>query len=116
MESHAIRRIAVFVWRNSIFVVEQTPTERERKHICDFSRCGLNARLVARIQTLLRGHKYAFFLFQRADFGWGQNYYLRVKGFGVSIRCLLLILRPYQQLSTYRNKLSFVCLLSNRTN
>ena len=29
------------------------------KHICDFSRGGLNARLRARIQTLLRGHKYA---------------------------------------------------------
>ena len=31
------------------------------KHICDFSRGGLNARLCARIQTLLRGHKYALF-------------------------------------------------------
>ena len=29
------------------------------KHICDFSRSGLNVRSCARIQTLLRGHKYA---------------------------------------------------------
>ena len=29
------------------------------KHICDFSRGGLNVRLRARIQTLLLGHKYA---------------------------------------------------------
>ena len=40
------------------------------KYICDFSRGGLNARLRARIQTLLRGHKYALFIFQRADLGW----------------------------------------------
>ena len=33
------------------------------KYICDFSRCDLNARLRARIQTLLRGHKYALFIF-----------------------------------------------------
>ena len=39
------------------------------KHICDFSRGGLNARLYARIQTLLRGHKYAFFLLHWAVFG-----------------------------------------------
>ena len=29
--------------------------------------------LSARIQTLLRGHKYALFLFQRADFGYGTK-------------------------------------------
>ena len=29
------------------------------RHICDFSRGGLNVRLPARIQTLLRDHKYA---------------------------------------------------------
>ena len=40
------------------------------KYICDFSRGGLNARLRARIQTLLRGHKYDLFIFQRADLGW----------------------------------------------
>ena len=34
------------------------------KHICDFSRGGLNVRLSARIQTLLRGHKYALFIFR----------------------------------------------------
>lgn len=33
------------------------------KYICDFSRGGLNARLHARIQTLLRDHKYALFIF-----------------------------------------------------
>ena len=33
------------------------------KYICDFSRGGLNARLRAHIQTLLRGHKYALFIF-----------------------------------------------------
>ena len=33
------------------------------KYIYDFSRGGLNARLRARIQTLLRGHKYALFIF-----------------------------------------------------
>ena len=27
-------------------------------YICDFSRCRLNVRLTARIQSLLRGHKY----------------------------------------------------------
>ena len=27
-------------------------------YICDFSRCRLNVRLTARIQPLLRGHKY----------------------------------------------------------
>ena len=55
------------------------PTERERKHICDFSRGGLNARLHARIQTLLRGHKYAFFLFQWADFGYGTKLLFKVE-------------------------------------
>ena len=39
---------------------------------------GLNARLCARIQTLLRGHKYALFIFQWADFDSGQNYYLSI--------------------------------------
>ena len=29
------------------------------RHICDFSRGGLNVRSCARIQTLLRDHKYA---------------------------------------------------------
>ena len=28
-------------------------------YICDFSRCRLNVRLCARIQPLLRGHKYS---------------------------------------------------------
>ena len=32
------------------------------KHICDFSRGGLNIRLGAFIQTLLRGRKYALFI------------------------------------------------------
>ena len=50
-------------------VAKETPNTREIKHIYDFSRGGLNARLHAHIQTLLRGHKYALFIFQRADFG-----------------------------------------------
>ena len=32
------------------------------KHICDFSRGGLNIRLGACIQTLLRDRKYALFI------------------------------------------------------
>ncbi len=46
-------------------------TQREPcPYICDFSRGGLNVRLCARIQTLLRGHRYRgkalfwFWLFQ----------------------------------------------------
>ena len=37
--------------------------------ICDFSRGGLNARLCARIQSLLRGHKYDDKSFSFSDFG-----------------------------------------------
>ncbi|MFR0991052.1 MAG: hypothetical protein ACLSF3_18690, partial [Anaerobutyricum hallii] len=43
-------------------------------YICDFSRGGLNIRLSARIQTLLRGHRYrvyflwGFWLFQSGKF------------------------------------------------
>ena len=33
------------------------------KHICDFSRGVLNVRFRAHIQHLLRGHKYALFIF-----------------------------------------------------
>ncbi|MFQ7824554.1 MAG: hypothetical protein ACLRH4_06450, partial [Anaerobutyricum hallii] len=37
----------------------------KRLYICDFSRGGLDVRLCARIQTLLRGHKYrGAFLFE----------------------------------------------------
>ncbi len=50
----------------SEFVAKETPSERERIYICDFRRCRLNARLYARIQPLLPGHKYRFFLFLRA--------------------------------------------------
>ena len=39
------------------------------KHICDFSRGGLNVRFNARIQTLLPGHKYALFIFRSSVFG-----------------------------------------------
>ena len=35
--------------------------------------------LSARIQTLLRGHKYAVFLFQRADFGYGTKVLFKVE-------------------------------------
>ena len=41
-------------------------------YICDFSRCRLNVRLPARIQPLLRGHKYRFFSSLRAVFGWTE--------------------------------------------
>ena len=37
---------------------QQTPPEKERLYICDFSHGRLNVRLSARIQPLLRGHKY----------------------------------------------------------
>lgn len=40
--------------------------EKERLYICDFSHGRLNVRLSARIQPLLRGHKYGLFIFQRA--------------------------------------------------
>ena len=38
-------------------------------YICDFRRCRLNVRLIARIQPLLPGHKYRLFLFLVAVFG-----------------------------------------------
>ena len=41
----------------------QTKPERLYSYICDFSRGVLNARLCAHIQHLLRGHKYALFIF-----------------------------------------------------
>ena len=43
---------------------KETPLEKEITYICDFRRYRLNVRLTARIQPLLRGHKYrvsAFF-------------------------------------------------------
>ena len=50
-------------------------SQRETKpNICDFSRCRLNVRLPARIQPLLRGHKYRIsYLFSGClwlDFDW----------------------------------------------
>ena len=39
----------------------KTPSEKETDYICDFSRGRLNVRLYARIQPLLRGHKYSLF-------------------------------------------------------
>ena len=38
-------------------------------YICDFSRGVLNTRFNARIQHLLRGHKYSVFYSLRAVFG-----------------------------------------------
>ena len=35
-----------------------SPQREAIPYICDFSRGGLNVRLTAHIQTLLRGHKY----------------------------------------------------------
>ena len=39
-------------------IVYLTGCTPKRTYICDFSRCRLNVRLTARIQPLLRGHKY----------------------------------------------------------
>ena len=44
-------------WKSELLQAKQTPLERET-YICDFRRCRLNVRLNARIQPLLRGHKY----------------------------------------------------------
>ena len=51
---------------NSDFVPASTVSQQREPipYICDFSRGGLNVRLSARIQTLLRGHKYALFIFR----------------------------------------------------
>ena len=55
------------------WVNRRTPRENI-PYICDFSRGGLNIRLSARIQTLLRGHRYrvyflwGFWLFQSGKF------------------------------------------------
>ena len=49
------------VARTFDFTVERTNSEKKIIYICDFSRCGLDARLRIRIQTLLRGHKYRLF-------------------------------------------------------
>ena len=46
------------------WINRRTPRENI-PYICDFSRGGLNIRLSARIQTLLRGHRY------RVYFLWG---------------------------------------------
>jgi len=44
-------------------------------HICDFSRCRLNVRLCARIQPLLRGHKYGLFILLRVVLWLGRCRY-----------------------------------------
>ena len=49
--------------------------------------------LNARIQTLLRGHKYALFIFQWADFGQGTKVLFNGDADGY----LQLILKLYQQ-------------------
>ena len=54
-------------WFNS--VDKQTKLGTKQIYICDFSRGVLNARFRARIQHLLRGHKYSFFYFMVAVFG-----------------------------------------------
>ena len=43
--------------------------EKERLYICDFSHGRLNVRLSARIQPLLRGHKYRVFSSLGSVFG-----------------------------------------------
>ena len=44
-------------------------------YICDFSRCRLNVRLCARIQPLLRGHKYGLFILLRVVLWLGRCRY-----------------------------------------
>ena len=51
---------------------DRRPRREPIPYICDFSRCRLNVRLPARIQPLLRGHKYRFFSSLRAVFGWTE--------------------------------------------
>ena len=45
------------------------------RYICDFSRCRLNVRLCARIQPLLRGHKYGLFILLRVVLWLGRCRY-----------------------------------------
>ena len=47
---------------------KRTPPKALDSRICDFSRGGLNARLCARIQTLLRGHRFYYPELWAADF------------------------------------------------
>ena len=67
---------------NSDFVPASTVSQQREPipYICDFSRGGLNVRLRARIQTLLRGHKYALFILQRAVFWLGMELLFIVGG------------------------------------
>ena len=61
-----------------VYLTGCTPDRRTPReyipYICDFSRGGLNIHLSARIQTLLRGHRYrgyflwGFWLFQSGKF------------------------------------------------
>ena len=53
-----------------VYQAKLTNSKRYILHICDFSRGRLNVRLNARIQPLLRGHRYGLFIFSGADFGW----------------------------------------------
>ena len=53
-------------------MAKETPSERERIYICDFRRCRLNVRGGARIQLLLPGHKYRFFLFGCVSFAYSN--------------------------------------------
>ena len=50
------------------------------RYICDFSRCRLNVRLCARIQPLLRGHKYSVL----SVFGYWSKIRINVGEFGDS--------------------------------
>ena len=56
-----------------VLTVKETPSGNKIHYICDFSRGVLNTRSNARIQHLLRGHKYSVFYSLRAVFGCWSN-------------------------------------------
>ena len=71
---------------------KQTKIEAPYNHICDFSHYRLNVRLNARIQPLLRGHRYGYRGLLFSDFGWLQNDYLSSRGlcFGRELKSIYL--------------------------
>ena len=93
---------------NSLSKLQTKPLSRIR-HICDFSRCVLNVRLCARIQHLLRDHKYALFG-TMASVLWLEEGELNMeRGFGgteVDVFCLLE--NDWEQ----RDDLAFLMIIS----
>ena len=72
---------------------KETPSVRQIKHICDFSRCRLNVRVKALASNLCSEATNMLYLSYRGlCFGWGWNCYLLLEGFedapeGYSFRC-----------------------------